>query len=66
MGNYKHASDIDLCIESNTLSLSELMDIENQLDDLLLPWKIDLSVIHSIDNQDLLHHIKTKGIVFHP
>ncbi len=66
MGNYKHGSDIDLCIESNTLNLTELLEIENQLDDLLLPWKIDLSLLHSIDNQDLLNHIKIKGVVFYP
>ncbi len=66
IGNYKPGSDIDLCIESKTLNLTELLEIENQLDDLLLPWKIDLSVINSIDNPDLLNHIKTKGIMFYP
>ncbi len=47
-------SDIDLSIESDTLSFSELLAIENQIDDLLLPWKIDLSLKNQIDNPDVL------------
>lgn len=66
MGTYKLGSDIDLCIESKTLSLSELLAIENKLDDLLLPWKIDLSLKNAIDNADLLIHINEKGVVFYP
>ena len=48
MGNYRQSSDIDLCIESDDLSLTELLAIETQLDDLLLPWNIDLSLKKSI------------------
>lgn len=66
MGTYKIGSDIDLCIVSTTLTLSELLAIENQLDDLLLPWKIDLSLKSHIDNQALLLHIEEKGVVFYP
>jgi predicted nucleotidyltransferase len=66
MGTYKVGSDIDLCIESKTLSLTELLAIENQLDDLLLPWKIDLSLKNAIDNSDLLIHINEKGMLFYP
>ena len=66
MGNYRHGSDIDLCIESTTLSLSDLLAIETQLDDLLLPWKIDLSIKNSIDNAALLDHINKIGIAVYP
>jgi uncharacterized protein len=64
-GNYKLGSDIDLCIEGEMLSLSQLLKIENELDDLLLPWKIDLSLKHKIDNQGLLQHIRDHGRVFY-
>lgn len=37
---------------------------ENDLDDLLLPYKIDLSVFHLIENQDLTEHINRVGMVF--
>ena len=64
-GNDRPGSDIDLCITSDNLDLTELLKIENQLDDLLLPWKIDLSLKHSIDNPALLEHIHTVGVLFY-
>lgn len=63
-GNFRTGSDIDLCIEGD-LSLNELMAIENQIDELLLPWKIDLCLKHQIDNPALLDHIKRVGKVFY-
>ena len=63
-GNYRPSSDIDLCLEGQKLTLKELLAIENQIDDLLLPWKIDLSLKHHIDNPGLLKHIKIVGIIF--
>jgi uncharacterized protein len=62
--NYRPGSDIDLCLEGPMLTLKDLLAIENQLDDLLLPWKIDLSLKHQIDNPDLLKHIERVGIMF--
>jgi hypothetical protein len=35
------------------------------LDDLLLPYRIDLSVFHQIDNPDLLDHIDRVGRLFY-
>lgn len=40
-GNYRQGSDIDLCLVGESLGLSQLLAIENKLDDLYLPWKID-------------------------
>ena len=66
MGNYRPGSDIDLCLEGELLTLRDLLAIENQLDDLLLPWKMDVSLKHMIDNPDLLEHIEQVGLVlFH-
>ena len=62
MGNYRVGSDIDLCIEANDLELTQLLSIENQIDELLLPWKVDLVLKHKIDHPDLLEHIKSVGI----
>jgi predicted nucleotidyltransferase len=66
IGTYRTGSDIDLCIEGETLDFNNLLHIETQLDDLLLPWNIDLSLKHQIDNPELLHHIQEHGIVFYP
>ena len=64
MGTYRPGSDIDLCIDSRSLSLTELLAIENIIDDLLLPWKVDLSLKHKIDNPALLNHIERVGKTF--
>ena len=64
-GNYRNGSDIDLTIKGETVTLSELMKIETELDDLLLPYKIDLSLLHKINDPDLIDHIKRVGAVFY-
>jgi len=64
MGNCRNGSDIDLTIVGGVTHSTQLR-IENKLDDLLLPYKIDLSLMHEIDNADLLDHIKRVGVVFY-
>lgn len=64
-GNYKTGSDIDLTLVAPALGLRELLEIENELDDLLLPYKIDLSLCHQIENRELLEHIERVGVVFY-
>ncbi len=64
-GNYKDGSDIDLALDATDLSFNELLMIENQLDDLMLPYTIDLSTLSQIENEDLLDHIKRVGKIFY-
>lgn len=64
-GNFKSGSDIDLTIIDQALSFSELLHIQSQLDDLLLPYKFDLSLKRSISNPDLLEHINRVGKIFY-
>lgn len=45
--------------------MSLLLKIENELDDLLLPYKIDLSLYDQIDNEELKEHIRRAGQVFY-
>lgn len=61
MGNYKPASDIDITLIGKELDLSLLNQIEFELDDLMLPYKFDVSIYHKISNQDLIKHIKRVG-----
>ncbi len=63
-GNYRPGSDIDLAIKGD-LDYSSLLKLENELDDLLLPYKIDLSLYHKISNPDLIDHINRVGKVFY-
>ncbi|MFL9811802.1 nucleotidyltransferase domain-containing protein [Stutzerimonas sp. VN223-3] len=64
-GNFQAGSDIDLTIEADALSLSQLLALENQIDELLLPWMVDLSLKRHIDNPALLDHIRRVGVPFY-
>lgn len=61
VGNYKPASDIDLTLVGDNLDLTQLNEIELQLDDLYLPYKFDVSIFNRIENPDLLNHIERVG-----
>ena len=62
-GNYRAGSDIDLTVIGKNLSASVLMDIAMKIDDLLLPYKVDLSILSQIDNADLIDNIERVGKV---
>ena len=63
-GNYKNSSDIDLTIIADLLTLKEFKKIEEEIDDLLLPYQLDLSFFKQISNPYLIDHIKRVGITF--
>lgn len=64
-GTFRRGSDIDLCLTGAGLNMPLLLRIENELDDLLLPYKIDLSIRDRIDNPELLTHIERVGVSFY-
>ena len=64
-GNYREGSDIDLTLQGSHLNLTILNKIRNELDNSTLPYKFDLSLFQTIENQDILDHIKRVGIVFY-
>lgn len=41
-GNYRHGSDIDLAIKGQKMAFDQLMKLENQIDDLNMPYTVDL------------------------
>lgn len=61
-GNYRPGSDIDLCLDAAELTMRRRLALENRLDDLLLPWRIDLLLRDEIDNPALLDHIDRVGL----
>jgi len=63
-GTYKPASDIDLTLVGSSLDITVLQKIETDLDDLLLPYKIDLSIFHQISNKELTERIQRFGKLF--
>ena len=60
-GNYRDGSDIDLTMQGEELDWRELQMIEREIDDLLLPYKVDLSIYSQIENKALQEHIKRWG-----
>jgi predicted nucleotidyltransferase len=64
-GNYKRGSDIDLTLFGSTLNAGVLSRINDQLDDLLLPYKIDISIFANIRHPDLIEHIQHVGVTFY-
>lgn len=60
-GNFKPFSDIDMTLVGDDLNLSIQQKIENELDDLLLPNKFDISLYHQIKNSKLIDHIERVG-----
>lgn len=64
-GNYRPGSDIDLTIKGDVLEFAELMQIEDQIDDLFLPYTVDLSQYSQLGNIDLIDHIDRVGVVIY-
>lgn len=61
MGNFKPASDIDLTLKGKSIDLSLQTKIEFDLDDLMLPYKFDISIYDKITNLEFLDHINRIG-----
>ena len=64
-GNFRDGSDIDLTLIGEGVNLSMLLKIEEEIDDLLLPYTTDLSIFPKIDNPDLIDHINRVGNIFY-
>jgi len=64
-GNYRPGSDIDLTLHGEGLTSRELGVVAEELDDLLLPYTIDLSLFSQIEHEGLREHIERVGVVFY-
>ena len=58
-GNYKNGSDIDLTLHGGAdLTMNIMYKILDEIDDLLLPYTIDLSIFHTLKDPDFIDHIQ--------
>lgn len=64
-GTYKPASDIDLTLIGENIDLNLQLKIEFELDDLMLPYKFDISIHDKITNPDFIDHIRRVGKEFY-
>lgn len=64
-GDYKPYSDIDMMLTGDNINSIIQSKIETELDDLLLPYKIDICIHHHITNTQLLEDIEKYGKIFY-
>lgn len=64
-GTERPGSDIDLVLDAPTMSLNDLLVLESALDDLMLPYKVDVSLRHQLTSPELLEHIVRVGLMFY-
>ncbi len=65
LGRHRPGSDIDLTLAGDGLDACTLARLDGALDDLLLPWRIDLSVQSSLQSPELIDDIQRVGTLFY-
>lgn len=65
-GNFKNGSDIDLSLKADPLTHSELNQIKMQIDDLMLPYTVDVNQYETISNPELKAHIDRVEEIIYP
>ena len=60
MGRERPGSDIDLCVDAAGLSHADRLRLMAAIDDLLLPWTVDLALRHELP-PDLVSHVQRVG-----
>jgi len=65
MGTYNERSDIDLVAVGKNIDRFIIIQIKNKLEELNIPYFIDLQDYKTIDNKNLIEHIKRVGIDFY-
>ncbi|NHQ60997.1 nucleotidyltransferase domain-containing protein [Chlorobium sp. BLA1] len=64
-GTHKNGSDIDLTLCGTALTTKTLFEISEEIDNLHLPYTIDLSIFSDIDDPGIIEHIKRIGVIFY-
>lgn len=62
-GTNQIASDIDITLKGNELTYLQLALLDARIDDLYLPYFVDLSLFSMLKNPDLLESIDREGKV---
>jgi predicted nucleotidyltransferase len=64
-GSHRPGSDIDLALFGDKLDQTIIGRIDEELDDLLLPYRFDPSLFGTITHQELIEHIERVGVLFY-
>lgn len=61
-GTNKPFSDVDIALVGANLSISDLLNLKNEIDDLLLPYEFDFCIYKDLKSPELKSHIDRRGI----
>jgi len=64
-GNYREDSDIDLAVKGRDVSFNDVLSLHSKLNDLNLPYEIDLIDYDAIKEEEVIEHIDRVGILFY-
>ncbi len=64
-GNFKRGSDIDLTLCGEAITPDLRAKVTSALDDLLLPYTLDVSIFDTLNHAELREHIERVGVVFY-
>ena len=64
-GTNKLASDIDITLKGKSLTYLQLALLDAKIDDLYLPYFVDLSLFSMLRNEDLIDSIVREGKVLY-
>lgn len=66
IGDYRNGSDIDLTLRGDSdLTRQMLAKIANELDGLYIPYTVDLSAYHELNDPNLSQQIEEVGLLFY-
>lgn len=64
-GTNKDSSDIDITLKGSNLTYLQLALLDAKIDDLYLPYFVDLSLYSMLRNEDLIESIEREGKVLY-
>ncbi|MBD5296044.1 MAG: nucleotidyltransferase domain-containing protein [Bacteroides sp.] len=64
-GTYKPFSDLDITLKGDKLSIDTLAELQNKFYYSSLPYLVDLSIFDRLKNDELIDHIRRRGITLY-
>lgn len=61
-GTYKEFSDVDIALKGNDVNTEDLLMLQTEIDDLLLPYEFDFCIYDRLSNSKLKEHIDRRGV----
>jgi uncharacterized protein len=64
-GNFKEGSDIDFALIGPDIHRNLISTLQQEIDKLNTPYKVDILIFHEIESPELKAHIERVGKVFY-